>query len=95
MDASSLREIQAPLREQYRTDPATARTRLGARGDFRDHGITCTVDGWVLRAWSRPHTPAKQRAIRGATGDALCAQYSKSSRFCPPPQDSRSIGSRG
>ncbi len=46
MDASSLRETQAPLKEKYRSDPAAARTPVAARGDFRDPGVTCTVDGW-------------------------------------------------
>lgn len=46
MDASSLRQAQAPLKEQYRSDPAAARTPLRAHGDYRDPGVTCTVDAW-------------------------------------------------
>ena len=44
MNADQLREAQAPLREKYRDDPASARTPLHAGADFRDGGVTCTVD---------------------------------------------------
>ena len=47
MDNTTLREMQTPLKEKYRSDPATARTPLKARGDFRDGGVTCTVEGWA------------------------------------------------
>ncbi len=36
MDATSLRELQAPLKARYRSDPAAASTPLEARADFRD-----------------------------------------------------------
>jgi uncharacterized OsmC-like protein len=67
MDATSLRNIQAPLKEQYRSDPATACTALTASGDFRDGGITCTVDGWAgaVRAGLHPAT--------GGDGDDACS----------------------
>ena len=47
MNQDELRRIQAPLKERYRSDPDTARTPLHARGDFRDGGMTCTVDGFA------------------------------------------------
>ena len=47
MDASSLRDIQTPLKDKYRKDPDSAVTPLGARADFRDRGVTCTVDTWA------------------------------------------------
>jgi uncharacterized OsmC-like protein len=47
MDASTLRELQAPLKDSYRTDPSTARTPLTARADYRDPGVTTTVEGWA------------------------------------------------
>ncbi len=47
MDASELRALQAPLKKRYREDPASARTPVSARGDFRADGITCTVDGFA------------------------------------------------
>ena len=58
MDAAALREMQAPLKRQYRDDPGSARTPIGARGDYREPGITCTVDGWAgpVRAGLHPAT---------------------------------------
>jgi len=58
MDHPSLRELQAPLKEQYRSDPASARTPLSAHGDYRDSGVTCTVEGWAgpVRAGLHPAT---------------------------------------
>ena len=58
MDATVLRELQAPLKERYRSDPGSAQTSLRARGGYRDSGITCTVDGWAgpVRAGLHPAT---------------------------------------
>jgi uncharacterized OsmC-like protein len=58
VDAITLRERQAPLKDQYRADPSTARTALGARADYRDVGVTCTVDTWAapIRAGLHPAT---------------------------------------
>lgn len=58
MDASTLRSIQAPLKQRYRTDPASARTPLSAHARFSDDGITCTVDGAAgpVRAGLHPAT---------------------------------------
>lgn len=58
MDAATLRERQAPLKEQYRSEPSSARIRLHAQGTFRDAGITCTVDTWAgpVRAGLHPAT---------------------------------------
>lgn len=58
MDATTLREIQAPLKESYRADATTALTPVRARGDYRDGGITCTVDAWngPVRAGLHPAT---------------------------------------
>src|SRR5262245_54237598 len=65
MDTSTMRELQAPLKEQYRSDPSTARTPLSARGDYRDDGITCTVEGWA-----GPVRAGLHRATGGDGGDA-------------------------
>ena len=47
MDAMSLRALQAPLKQRYRSDPSSARTPIGARADYRDADVTCTVEGWA------------------------------------------------
>src|SRR5690349_18457182 len=58
MDAPALRALQAPLKERYRAEPATAVTAVSARADFRDSGITATVDTWAgpTRAGLHPAT---------------------------------------
>ncbi len=58
MDASALRELQAPLKQRYRDDPSTARTPVGAFGTFESPGITCAVGTWsgITRAGLHPAT---------------------------------------
>lgn len=58
MNRAELRQLQAPLRERYTADPTTAVFPLRASADFRDDGITCTVDGFAgpVRAGLHPAT---------------------------------------
>jgi uncharacterized OsmC-like protein len=58
MDSSTLRSLQAPLKERYRSDPATAHTPLTASADFSEAGVTCTVAGFAgpVRAGLHPAT---------------------------------------
>ncbi|MFE3190028.1 OsmC family protein [Nocardia sp. NPDC059240] len=44
MDAKELRAVQAPLKEQYRQDPGTARTPLRAVGRIGSPGVTFDVE---------------------------------------------------
>ena len=43
MDAAALRDLQAPLKQQYRDDPASACVTMRAEAAFADPGVTCTV----------------------------------------------------
>lgn len=58
MDRSTLREMQAPLKQRYRDEPASALTPLQASGSFDDPDITCTVETWAgpVRAGLHPAT---------------------------------------
>ena len=58
MDAAGLRELQRPLKQQYRDDPDSARSTLHAHADFSDPGITTTVRTWAgpVRAGFHPAT---------------------------------------
>jgi uncharacterized OsmC-like protein len=58
MDATALRELQAPLKQRYREDPASARAPMQAEGAFTEPGITCTVQTWSgpVRAGLHPFT---------------------------------------
>lgn len=71
MDAAALRELQAPLKRQYRDDPGSARATLGARGDFRGPGVTATIDGWAgpVRAGLHPATGGE--GLDACSGDML------------------------
>ena len=58
MDATALRELQAPLKQRYRDEPASAHTPVGAFGTFESPGITCAVSTWsgITRAGLHPAT---------------------------------------
>jgi uncharacterized OsmC-like protein len=71
MDAHSLRETQAPLRERYRSEPAAARTPLHAAGDFRDAGLTCTVDSWAGPVRAGLHSATGGDGSDACSGDML------------------------
>jgi uncharacterized OsmC-like protein len=67
MDATELRARQAPLKEQYRTDPESALIPLGARADWRGSGVTTSVDTWSGR------TRAGLHEATGGEGDDACS----------------------
>src|SRR5213083_702957 len=71
MDAATLRRMQAPLKEQYRSEPVSASTPLHAAADYRDPGITCTVTSWAgpVRAGLHPATGGDGR--EACSGDML------------------------
>ena len=58
MDASELRELEAPLKQGYRDDPASARTPMRATAAIEGPGIVTTVDTWAgpVRAGLHPST---------------------------------------
>ncbi|MEO6020335.1 MAG: OsmC family protein [Knoellia sp.] len=67
MDAATLRALQAPLKDLYRDDPDEAVTHLSARADWRDPGITTSVDVWSGR------TRAGLHPATGGGGDDACS----------------------
>jgi len=71
MDAASLRELQAPLKRQYRDDPPSARTPVRARGDYREPGITCTIDGWAGPVRAGLHPATGGQGLDACSGDML------------------------
>jgi uncharacterized OsmC-like protein len=58
MDATELRELQRPLKQMYRDDPASALVPLRAEGRLDGDGVTCTVRTWAgdTRAGLHPAT---------------------------------------
>jgi uncharacterized OsmC-like protein len=71
MDATTLREIQTPLKAAYRSDPDSARTPLEAHGSFRQDGITCTVDGWAGPVRAGLHAATGGDGSDACSGDML------------------------
>ena len=67
MDASELRNLQAPLKDQYRSAPESACITLKARGDVDDVHIACKVETGRTIATAGLH-PAT-----GGTGLELCS----------------------
>ena len=66
MDADALRALQAPLKDRYREDPATALVTLRASGQVGD-GVTCSV------ATGRALADAGLHPATGGTGAHLCS----------------------
>ena len=58
MDATALRELQAPLKQKYRDDPTSALVPLRAESRLDGDGVTCTVRTWAgaTRAGLHPAT---------------------------------------
>jgi uncharacterized OsmC-like protein len=67
MDATALRELQAPLKQRYRDEPASAHTPVGAFGTFESPGITCAVSTWS------GITRAGLHAATGGDGSDSCS----------------------
>ena len=66
MDATALRELQAPLKDKYKKDPNAAVITLKARG-MLDEGISCKVETGRAIAVAGLH-PAT-----GGSGHELCS----------------------
>jgi uncharacterized OsmC-like protein len=71
MDSRELRARQAPLKEGYRADPASARTPVSAHGDFRDAGVTATVEGFAGPVRAGLHRATGGDGSDACSGDML------------------------
>ena len=67
MDSSSLRELQGPLKERYKSDPDAAVITLKAKGSLDGEGIACKVETGKAIAIAGLH-PAT-----GGSGRELCS----------------------
>jgi uncharacterized OsmC-like protein len=67
MDASALRELQAPLKEKYRAEPRSALVTLRAEGALDEGQIACKVETGRALATAGLH-PAT-----GGSGAELCS----------------------
>ena len=67
MDVTALRALQAPLKDQYRSDPDAAVITLTAKGELDDQHIACKVETGRAIALAGLH-PAT-----GGSGAELCS----------------------
>ncbi|WP_159587491.1 OsmC family protein [Chelativorans xinjiangense] len=67
MDASTLRALQAPIKERYKSDPQAARITLRASGTLDEQNVACKVETGRALAVAGLH-PAT-----GGTGLELCS----------------------
>lgn len=71
MDRTTLRARQAPLRELYTQNPSAAMTPLRATADFRDDGVTATVDGFAGPVRAGLHRATGGNGHDACSGDLL------------------------
>lgn len=67
MDSTRLRDLQAPLKDKYRSTPDAARITLRAQGSVDDQSIACKIETGKAVATAGLH-PAT-----GGTGLELCS----------------------
>jgi len=67
MDAAQLRQMQAPIKERYKSDPKAAMITLTAKGSTDSEGIACKIETGRALAVAGLH-PAT-----GGTGLELCS----------------------
>jgi uncharacterized OsmC-like protein len=71
MDAAALRAMQAPIKERYKTDPASAVVTLKARGTLDDASIACKVETGRALAVAGLHPATGGSGLELCSGDML------------------------
>jgi len=71
VDAQSLKALQAPLKEKYRTDPASAVITLRAKGSIDQDGVACKVDTGRALAVAGLHPATGGSGLELCSGDML------------------------
>src|SRR3954468_24734140 len=71
MDAAQLRQMQAPIKERYKTDPTTAMITLKARGSTDSEGIACKVETGRAIAMAGLHPATGGSGLELCSGDML------------------------
>ncbi len=70
MDASALKELQAPFKERYREAPATALITLKAEGAIGE-GVTCSVQTGKALIEAGLHPATGGSGLHACSGDML------------------------
>ena len=71
MDAAELRQMQAPIKERYKTDPKTAMITLKAKGSTDSEGIACKVETGRAIAMAGLHPATGGSGMELCSGDML------------------------
>jgi uncharacterized OsmC-like protein len=71
MDATELRAMQAPIKERYKSDPATALITLKAKGALDDSNIACKVETGRALAVAGLHPATGGSGLELCSGDML------------------------
>jgi uncharacterized OsmC-like protein len=71
LDAAGLRALQKPLKDRYRTDPASARSRSRAVARLEGEGLTATVEGWAGDVVAGLHPATGGDGTDACSGDLL------------------------
>ncbi|HLI12630.1 MAG TPA: OsmC family protein [Alphaproteobacteria bacterium] len=71
MDAEALRELQAPIKERYRAEPAAAVITLKAKGRLGDESIACKVETGRAIVEAGLHPATGGSGLQACSGDML------------------------
>jgi uncharacterized OsmC-like protein len=70
MDSQQLKDLQAPLKARYRTDPASALITLAAEGNLGE-GLTCSVETGRALVKAGLHPATGGSGLQACSGDML------------------------
>ncbi|WP_046470836.1 OsmC family protein [Allosalinactinospora lopnorensis] len=71
MEATELRELQAPLKDRYRAEPADAVVTLRAEGRLGNTGLTCKVETGRALVTAGLHPASGGTGMEACSGDML------------------------
>ena len=71
MDSEKLRALQQPLKDAYRSDPASAVITLRARGELRAEEVSCSVETGRAMAVAGLHPATGGDGTLACSGDML------------------------
>jgi uncharacterized OsmC-like protein len=71
MGAEELRALQAPLKQQYRNDPAKAMVTLRASGSLGSPGVSCRVETGRALVEAGLHPATGGSGLQACSGDML------------------------
>ena len=71
MDADSLRALQAPIKDKYKSEPGAARITLKARGSIDDTAIACKLETGRAMAVAGLHPATGGSGLELCSGDML------------------------